>query len=70
MATFSSGRIMLALLLHAFSFTLLGERLLHFQLNRNSVLLWVYYSAQLFFWGAEFSKVCTKTLGSQSDRPY
>ena len=30
------------------------------------VLLWVYYSAQLFFWGAEFSKVYTKTLGSQS----
>jgi len=31
------------------------------------VLLWVYYSAQLFFWGAEFSKVYTKTVGSQSD---
>lgn len=30
------------------------------------VLLWVYYSAQIFFWGAEFSKVYTKTLGSQS----
>jgi membrane protein len=30
------------------------------------VLLWVYYSAQLFFWGAEFSKVYKKTLGSQS----
>jgi membrane protein len=29
------------------------------------VLLWVYYSSQLFFWGAEFSKVYTKTLGSQ-----
>ena len=29
------------------------------------VLLWVYYSAQLFFWGAEFSKVYTRTLGSQ-----
>ena len=28
------------------------------------VLLWVYYSAQLLFWGAEFSKVYTKTLGS------
>jgi membrane protein len=27
-------------------------------------LLWVYYSAQLFFWGAEFSKVYAKTLGS------
>jgi membrane protein len=34
------------------------------------VLLWVYYSAQLIFWGAEFSKVYTKTLGSQSDRQY
>ena len=31
------------------------------------VLLWVYYSAQLFFWGAEFSKVFTKTVGGQSD---
>ena len=29
------------------------------------VLLWVYYSAQLFFWGAEFSKVYAKTIGSQ-----
>jgi membrane protein len=29
------------------------------------VLLWVYYSAQLFFWGAEFSKVYTKAVGSQ-----
>ncbi|MDR3719305.1 MAG: YihY/virulence factor BrkB family protein [Bryobacteraceae bacterium] len=28
------------------------------------VLLWVYYSAQLFFWGAEFSKAYAKTLGS------
>jgi membrane protein len=27
------------------------------------VLLWVYYSAQLFFWGAEFSKVYKKTVG-------
>jgi membrane protein len=29
------------------------------------VLLWVYYSAQLFFLGAEFTKVYTKTFGSQ-----
>jgi membrane protein len=29
------------------------------------VLLWVYYSTQLFFWGAEFTKVYAKTLGSQ-----
>jgi membrane protein len=34
------------------------------------VLLWVYYSAQLFFWGAEFSKVYTKTVGSHRDRQY
>jgi membrane protein len=34
------------------------------------VLLWVYYSAQLFFWGAEFSKAYTKTMGSQCDRQY
>jgi membrane protein len=32
------------------------------------VLLWVYYSAQLFFWGAEFTKVYTKTAGSQRGR--
>lgn len=32
------------------------------------VLLWVYYSAQLFFWGAEFTKVYTRTAGSQRDR--
>jgi membrane protein len=32
------------------------------------VLLWVYSSALLFFWGAEFSKVYAKTLGSQSGR--
>jgi membrane protein len=34
------------------------------------VLLWVYYSSQLFFWGAEFSKVYKKTVGSQSDRQH
>lgn len=28
------------------------------------VLLWIYYSAQLFFWGAEFTKVYAKTVGS------
>jgi len=27
-------------------------------------LLWVYYSTQLFFWGAEFTKVYAKTAGS------
>lgn len=32
------------------------------------VFLWVYYSAQLFFWGVEFSKVYAKTMGSQCDR--
>lgn len=34
------------------------------------VLLWVYYSAQLLFWGAEFSKVYAKTLGSQRDQQH
>jgi membrane protein len=34
------------------------------------LLLWVYYSAQLFFWGAEFSKVYAKTIGSQSNQRY
>src|SRR4029079_7465106 len=28
------------------------------------VLVWVYYSSQLFFLGAEFTKVYTKTFGS------
>ena len=32
------------------------------------VLLWVYYSAQLCFWGAEFTKVYAQTVGSQRDR--
>lgn len=32
------------------------------------VLLWIYYSALLFFWGAEFNKVYTRTLGSQRDQ--
>ena len=31
------------------------------------VLLWVYYSAQIFFWGAEFSKVYKETVESQRD---
>jgi membrane protein len=30
------------------------------------VLVWVYYSSMLFFLGAEFTKVYTKTFGSQS----
>jgi membrane protein len=34
------------------------------------VLLWVYYSAQLFFLGAEFSKVYTQTVGSRVDRQH
>jgi membrane protein len=29
------------------------------------VIVWVYYSAQLFFLGAEFTKVYTRTFGSQ-----
>lgn len=34
------------------------------------LLLWVYYSAQLFFWGAEISKVYTKTVGFERDRQH
>ena len=34
------------------------------------VLLWIYYSAQLLFWGAEFSKAYTQTVGSKRDRRY
>jgi membrane protein len=34
------------------------------------VLLWVYCSAQLFFWGAEFSKVYQKTVGYRSGRQH
>ena len=30
------------------------------------ILLWVYYSAQIFFFGMEFSKVYAKTYGSMS----
>jgi membrane protein len=32
------------------------------------VLSWIYYSAQLLFWGAEFSKAYGKSLGSQQVR--
>jgi membrane protein len=32
------------------------------------VFLWIYYSAQLFFWGAEFSKVYKKTVESPGYR--
>ena len=34
------------------------------------VLLWVYYSAQLFFWGAEFTKVYTRAVRSQTPRSW
>jgi membrane protein len=34
------------------------------------VLLWLYYSAQLFFWGAEFSKAYTRTVGSHRERQH
>ena len=33
------------------------------------VLVWVYYSAQLFFLGAEFTKVYTRNFGSHSGLP-
>ena len=32
------------------------------------VLLWIYYSALLFFWGAEFSKAYANIVGSQRRR--
>ena len=32
------------------------------------LLLWVYYSAQIFFWGAEFTKVYTRTVRTQWGR--
>jgi membrane protein len=31
------------------------------------VLVWVYYSSQLFFFGAEFTKIYTETFGSRLD---
>jgi membrane protein len=31
------------------------------------VLLWVYYSAQVFFFGAEFTKIYAETFGSQRE---
>ena len=34
------------------------------------LLLWVYYSAQIFFWGAEFTKVYTRTVRSQWGRQH
>ena len=32
------------------------------------VLIWVYYSAQVFFFGAEFTKVYAETFGSQKSK--
>lgn len=65
---------MLAALLFVFGKLLMGQYFAH--TNFGSIygaagspiviLLWVYYSAQLFFWGAEFVKVYTKSLGSHS----
>ena len=34
------------------------------------VFVWVYYSAQLFFWGVEFSKAYAKTMGSRRNLPH
>ncbi len=58
---------------------LLGKQLIALYLRRTSwgsaygaagsllvVLVWVYYSAQVFFFGAEFTKVYAETLGSQT----
>ena len=33
------------------------------------VLIWMYYSAQVFFFGAEFTKVYAETFGSQANNP-
>ena len=58
----------------------LGKFLIGYYLGRSSMvsiygaagsfiilLLWVYYSAQLFFFGAEFTKVYTEKFGSRLD---
>jgi membrane protein len=68
---------MIAALLFVFGKQLMGQYFAH--TNFRSIygaagspiviLLWVYYSAQLFFWGAEFSKVYAKTVGSHSVQP-
>jgi membrane protein len=34
------------------------------------LLLWLYYSAQLFFWGAEFTKVYKQTMESQGGQQH
>jgi uncharacterized BrkB/YihY/UPF0761 family membrane protein len=34
------------------------------------VLVWVYYSAQVIFFGAEFTKIYTRTFGSQFSRQF
>jgi membrane protein len=58
----------------------IGKQLIGFYLGKASfgstygaagslviVLVWVYYSAQLFFFGAEFTKLYTETFGSRLD---
>jgi membrane protein len=57
---------------------IIGKQLLALYMRRTSlgsaygaagslivVLIWVYYSAQVFFFGAEFTKVYAETCGSQ-----
>jgi membrane protein len=57
---------------------IIGKQLIAFYLGRTNlwsaygaagslmvVLVWVYYSAQVFFFGAEFTKVYAETFGSQ-----
>jgi membrane protein len=57
---------------------IIGKQLLALYMRRTSlgsaygaagslivVLIWVYYSAQVFFFGAEFTKVYAETFGSQ-----
>jgi len=70
------GAVMTAVLFNV------GKFLLGFYLGRSSVasaygaagslviiLLWVYYSAQIMFFGAAFTRVCATRFGSHQDRP-
>lgn len=57
---FTVGRILIGLYLKTFSFAsaygAAGSLVV--------IVLWVYYSSQLLFWGAEFTKVYARTVGS------
>ncbi len=66
----------------AFLFTI-GKFLIGFYIGRSGiasgfgaagslvgVLVWIYYSAQIFLMGAEFTRVYSYTLGSHKDQPF